>query len=891
MPKVLLVEDNEVNRDMLSRRLQRRGYEVFFAVNGAEGISKTLSDKPDIVLIDIDLSEMNGWEATQQIKANPQSKNVPVIALTADAMAGDSKKALAAGCDDYVTKPIDLPRLLEKIEVLLKETKSQRQEPITIPQDSRSQHALLTLLRHELCTPMNAIIGYSEMLLDELKSHQDSTLFRDLKKIYACGTQLLTLANVILDPAQLQVKQLYTPVRRTTAQSHSADWLLNIDTFGSTIRLELLTPLSTIIGYCEMLLEEASVEFIPDLDRIHTAAQHLLSMVNDIVNLSGQQLQAIDANRLDTPHMMMDSLTATSLVQNAATIIHALSEESPWAGVPMGGTLLVVDDNETNCDLLERQLERQGYTVTTATNGPLALEMLQGMSYDLILLDIIMPGMNGFEVLQKIKRHENWRHIPVIVLSALDEIDSVIRCVEMGAEDYIPKPFKPVLLRAKIATCLEKKRLRDQQTLTLAQRSIAEATPIPMLLSRLFDGAILYANATAGSIFGLPIKELLNRHTQDFYFDPTERQNVLDALSKDESIQCRELQCQRADGTPFWVTASLQPLTFNGEASVLYALCDITDRKQAEDSLRLAEEKYRSIFENAPLGIYQSTPDRYFIGINSAMARIYGYDSSAAMMEAVTQIDYQIYVDPNSRDEFRRLLEKQGEVMGFECQAYRQDGDIIWVSESVREVRDSSGRLLYYEGIVEDVTQRKLVISALKHQVKDLQIEIDQSKRTRQVDQMTQPDYFQRLKTEAENLRFQDDDKQRLEPKVLLVEDNEMNRDMLSRRLQRSGYEVVIAVDGVEGVSKAASENPDLVLMDMSLPVIDGWEATQQLKANPQTRNIPVIALTAHAMAGDHETALAAGCDDYDTKPIDLPRLLKKIKTLLEKAKSAASAG
>lgn len=142
------------------------------------------------------------------------------------------------------------------------------------------------------------------------------------------------------------------------------------------------------------------------------------------------------------------------------------------------------------------------------------------------------------------------------------------------------------------------------------------------------------------------------------------------------------------------------------------------------------------------------------------------------------------------------------------------------------------------------------------------------------------------MKAEVENLQFQDDEQQSLIPKVLLVEDNEMNRDMLSRRLQRSGYEVVIAVDGAEGVSKTILEKPDVVLMDMSLPVMDGWEATQQLKANSQTKNIPVLALTAHAMAGDREKALAAGCDDYDTKPIELPRLLGKIETLLEKAKT-----
>lgn len=119
--------------------------------------------------------------------------------------------------------------------------------------------------------------------------------------------------------------------------------------------------------------------------------------------------------------------------------------------------------------------------------------------------------------------------------------------------------------------------------------------------------------------------------------------------------------------------------------------------------------------------------------------------------------------------------------------------------------------------------------------------------------------------------------------KILLVEDNEMNRDMLSRRLERRGYQVVIAEDGAAGVALAQSEHPDLVLMDMSLPVLDGWEATRQLKAGPETRDIPVIALTAHAMAGDEEKARAAGCNDYETKPVDLPRLLAKIETLLQR--------
>ncbi len=120
-------------------------------------------------------------------------------------------------------------------------------------------------------------------------------------------------------------------------------------------------------------------------------------------------------------------------------------------------------------------------------------------------------------------------------------------------------------------------------------------------------------------------------------------------------------------------------------------------------------------------------------------------------------------------------------------------------------------------------------------------------------------------------------------PKILLVEDNEMNRDMLSRRLEKRGYTLIIAVDGGQGVALAKSELPDLILMDMSLPVLDGWEATQQIKADATTKGIPVIALTAHAMESDRQKALEAGCDDFDTKPVELARLLTKIEELLKK--------
>ncbi|HEU4342685.1 MAG TPA: response regulator [Candidatus Binatia bacterium] len=120
-------------------------------------------------------------------------------------------------------------------------------------------------------------------------------------------------------------------------------------------------------------------------------------------------------------------------------------------------------------------------------------------------------------------------------------------------------------------------------------------------------------------------------------------------------------------------------------------------------------------------------------------------------------------------------------------------------------------------------------------------------------------------------------------PKILLVEDNEMNRDMLSRRLERRGYQVIVALDGEQGIALAQSEGPDLILMDMSLPVLDGWEAARRLKTAAETKAIPIIALTAHAMVGDREKALEAGCDDYDIKPIEFQRLLEKVDALLGK--------
>lgn len=323
-------------------------------------------------------------------------------------------------------------------------------------QNSQVRHTLLAYLRHELCTPINGMIGYSDLLLEDLQTQPDATLLADVQKIRGCAQQLLTLVSVILDPEQLEMSQIDG----------------DLSGFGSTLRMELITPLSTIIGYCEMLLEEAPADLISDLDKLNASAQQLMSLINDIVHLAQQQLQTLTAQKSDQPEsaasLSLESPQAAYLAKSAESTLQALSQKSPEKQ-SQGGMILVVDDNLTNCDLLARQLKRQAYTVTTANNAQKALRLLQAIPYDLILLDVIMPGMSGLELLQQLKRHPDWCHIPVIMISALDEMEGAVKCIELGAEDYLHKPFDPTLLKARIGAYLERKRLRDQEILYLQQ--------------------------------------------------------------------------------------------------------------------------------------------------------------------------------------------------------------------------------------------------------------------------------------------------------------------------------------------------------------------------------------------------------------------------------------
>ena len=305
----------------------------------------------------------------------------------------------------------------------------------------RTPQALWAHLRHELRTPLNAIIGYSEMLLGDADDLGLADYVSDLKQILSAGQQLLEIINDLLDPNQVA----------------SGDVVFNLESLVANLHYKVRIPLNSVIGFSEILLENATdqklVDLIADLKKIHSAAELFLSRVNEIVDFA-----KIDAGLKASGPEVFDR---SSLIYSALTSLRESAQDSAAVTGSESGSILVVDDNAINRDLLSRYLERQGHTVQVADNGHQALEMIATGGFDLVLLDILMPELNGYQVLQHLKQSETWRDLPVIMISALDEMDSAVRCIELGAEDYLPKPFNPVLLRARVQACLEKKRLRD----------------------------------------------------------------------------------------------------------------------------------------------------------------------------------------------------------------------------------------------------------------------------------------------------------------------------------------------------------------------------------------------------------------------------------------------
>ena len=305
----------------------------------------------------------------------------------------------------------------------------------------RSQsHDVKTSFKHELRAPLNLILGYSEALMTEAAELGLQAWRPDLERIHSAGCRLLGLVNDLFDSGRAR------PYTQNPA----------------LLEEELRTPLNQIIGYAGILEEEAQerghLSVTVDLQKIRRAARELLQLVlGNFLSNEGQ--------------------TGGMRCSSASGAVEApLSSPGPVAfrpgvaqGAPAAGSLLVADDDPSNRDVLARRLRRLGYTVAVAENGRRALEELRAAQFDLLLLDIDMPELNGYEVLERLKADPHLREVPVIVLSASSQTNRIVRCIELGAEDHLTNPFDPVVLQARVGACLEQRRLRDREVSYLRQ--------------------------------------------------------------------------------------------------------------------------------------------------------------------------------------------------------------------------------------------------------------------------------------------------------------------------------------------------------------------------------------------------------------------------------------
>jgi signal transduction histidine kinase len=302
------------------------------------------------------------------------------------------------------------------------------------PDGIRAKRALLAHVRHELRTPINAILGYSEMLIEDAESDAARA---DLDKIHSGGRQALMVVNEVLDPQRLE-------------SLHN----ISLPEFEAKIRRMLHPLVDEIVRCCDKLIgprpEEPGDGEVSDLHRIRKASHALLMCADGIVALWEAQ----------SPERHEGRELWVGVRESGAPYPSDGTYAARHGGA---GTLLVVDDNEANLNLLCRRLSRDGHKVFSAFGGPEALEVLKAGNIDIVLLDIVMPNMNGYELLKRMKGDEALSHIPVIMLSSLEDMETTVRCIETGAEDYLLKPYNTVFLRARIGISLERKRLRDSE--------------------------------------------------------------------------------------------------------------------------------------------------------------------------------------------------------------------------------------------------------------------------------------------------------------------------------------------------------------------------------------------------------------------------------------------
>jgi adenylate cyclase len=337
-----------------------------------------------------------------------------------------------------------------------------------------TRRARLAAVRQSLVTPVRAILGYQEIIVEVGQRLKLNDVLPTLNQVLDAAVALSGLVDRILDT-------------KSEVEVDAGD----LESVQAKLRHDLRTPLNAIIGYSELLLDDlngtpAAEALRPDLDRLLVEARHLLDRIDAIVDLSWR-----NAGRAEVATSYADAAAEAA----AISLVRTLRPDSDTHKSYEVGRVLVVDDNDSNRDLLRRRLVHEGHEVAVAASGLEALALLEEEGFDLILLDLLMPDMNGVEVLERLKSNKDWRSTPVIMISGLSEMTAVIRCIEAGAEDYLLKPFDMVLLRARINACLDRKRWQDREWEYLVRLRAEKERSEALLRHILPDAVVVRLNA------------------------------------------------------------------------------------------------------------------------------------------------------------------------------------------------------------------------------------------------------------------------------------------------------------------------------------------------------------------------------------------------------------
>ncbi|MBI4747249.1 MAG: response regulator [Acidobacteria bacterium] len=771
------------------------------------------------------------------------------------------------------------------------------------PESQAAKETFLKNLHHNLQTPISIILGYTDILIDEVRAQMVVEFLPQLEQIKALGEELVTLV------AQ----------RLNTSRQLSATQELDLKECISDLYQEVRTSLLTVSSTSEQLLEQAEAQklrlLVPDLMNVHSAAEHMLHFFKQVSRLS----------RLETSHLSV--VTPASLSEAVRAMREAIKHQD-FPSTVFRGTILVVDDNELNCDVLARRLVRQGYRAETVQSGLDALKILGEKEFDLVLLDILMPEMDGFQVLKRLKADQKMRYIPVIMISALTEIESVARCIEMGAEDYLPKPFNSMLMRARIDACLEKKRLHDQELQYL------------QLVSKLTSAA---AAVESGAFHPSQLEEV------------TAHPGELGRLARVFTQMAREIAARET-----MLEAKIQERTL--ELARLVERLNLTvDQLQLSERKALEASRAKSVFLanmshelrtplNAIIGFVQmlqrkeprEADDREHLGIirrsSEHLLGIINDVLSISKIEAgkvtLTETVFKLpRLLKTLEDMFRIRAQAKRLVINFELSkdlpryVYGDEGKLRqilinllnnavkftacggitlraqWLADKLQcEVTDTGLGMNADEiqTLFEPFTQTEsgvksaegtglgLTITRNYVRLMNGSIRIQSSPgrgTTVNFEVMLVPASKDTFYQEARRVVCLGDNQ--MIPKMLVVDDQNDSRLLLKEILTPIGFEVREARNGLEAVEIYKSWHPDVIWMDVRMPESDGYEATRAIRRLELTQTpnpgafapqTSIFAISAGVFDTDREAILSAGCDAFLAKPfheIELFELLE----------------